>query len=71
MDCKAALAGTTMFSDLQRTPGNAFPTQGLTPEVVAKGWDKVIDFTGATNPSTTQDSLAEIVGHLQKNQAKL
>lgn len=54
----------------QRTLGNFFTEDPLTPETVQKGWDKIVDFSNATYPTSTGDSTAVVVSFLnQKNQS--
>jgi len=52
----------------QRTQGNfADVSKPFTPETVRDGWSKVNDWEGATNPTTTQDSIGLMVSALAKS----
>jgi 3-hydroxyacyl-CoA dehydrogenase/3a,7a,12a-trihydroxy-5b-cholest-24-enoyl-CoA hydratase len=51
----------------QRTKGHTFDLAKFAPEDIARDWPHVTAWEGATNPSSTQDSLAEIVANLKRN----
>lgn len=51
----------------QRTLGNFCDlSKPFTPEAVRDGWGKVNDWNGATNPTSTQDSIGLMVSALSK-----
>jgi 3-hydroxyacyl-CoA dehydrogenase/3a,7a,12a-trihydroxy-5b-cholest-24-enoyl-CoA hydratase len=50
----------------QRTQGAKFPlSQPMTPEGIAREWDKISDFNEATTPTTVQDAFGPIVANLK------
>jgi 3-hydroxyacyl-CoA dehydrogenase/3a,7a,12a-trihydroxy-5b-cholest-24-enoyl-CoA hydratase len=51
----------------QRTRGVAIdPLKELSPEMIEQAWNKIIDFSDVTYPSTTQDSMKPVVMQLMK-----
>jgi len=55
----------------ERTKGHYFPhDQVLTPEQVAEKWSTIVDFTGATHPTTLMESTTTMSANLRKKPAE-
>ena len=50
----------------QRTKGHLFDTESLTPEGVRNNWGKVVDWEGATNPSSNEEMMGFIFNALDE-----
>jgi len=49
----------------QRTKGSTLPlNQPLTPEILRKNWSDIVDWTNATNPSSSQEANMNIMANL-------
>lgn len=65
-------AGFAARQRWQRTQGQQFDVDNLTPEAIRDGWSKVNDFSsGATNPADGQEMMQTIMNNLEnKMEAK-
>lgn len=61
-------AGYITKHRFQRTKGHAFDFKTFTPEAVRDNWDKVIDWKDATIPESINDTLAEAMNNVERNQ---
>eukprot|EP01116_Phalansterium_solitarium_P021605 TRINITY_DN678_c0_g1_i1.p1 TRINITY_DN678_c0_g1~~TRINITY_DN678_c0_g1_i1.p1 ORF type:complete len:612 (-),score=249.57 TRINITY_DN678_c0_g1_i1:177-2012(-) len=50
----------------ERTRGHFFPTERLTPDLIAKDWKLVTDWTDSTRPTSASESISVIMSQLQK-----
>ena len=52
----------------ERSPGAYFPPSAVSVDEVAGQWDRINDFTDATKPTTTADSMRAVIAnpHLPK-----
>eukprot|EP01087_Luapelamoeba_hula_P014045 TRINITY_DN4056_c0_g1_i1.p1 TRINITY_DN4056_c0_g1~~TRINITY_DN4056_c0_g1_i1.p1 ORF type:complete len:746 (-),score=133.46 TRINITY_DN4056_c0_g1_i1:84-2321(-) len=60
-------AGWVSQIRFERTQGQFFNvSKGFTPEMIRDNWERITDFTDATHPASTQESLSTIVAGLNK-----
>jgi 3-hydroxyacyl-CoA dehydrogenase/3a,7a,12a-trihydroxy-5b-cholest-24-enoyl-CoA hydratase len=66
-------AGAGYFAKLrwQRTVGVSYDYDQITPENIARDWEKLTDWTDATNPETLNDTLCEMMNNVERNQTNL
>ena len=49
----------------ERTKGHVFDYKQVTPENIAKEWNKVVDWTDATHPENSKEMMAYIMGNIE------
>lgn len=61
-------AGFITKHRFQRTKGHSFDFEGFTAEKVRDNWSKIVDWTNAFVPESLNDTTAEAMNNIERNQ---
>jgi 3-hydroxyacyl-CoA dehydrogenase/3a,7a,12a-trihydroxy-5b-cholest-24-enoyl-CoA hydratase len=61
-------AGFITKHRFQRTKGHSFDFKDFTPEKVREHWNEIVDWKNAVVPESLNDTLAEAVNNIERNQ---